>query len=277
MKNLEVLKYWIEERHRILVKKLHGDKAPWSEDPIFQTTYFCNVRREDDKVTKFLRNDFFGYGIRIEHPMYEVNAVLSRFINWPDTIRKVGFFFEPDWLRLNRDLESIKGKVWGDAYIVSTNGRSMPKHMYLCDVLMPAVYEALGPSLDGAPVLHETLRESHRVLMRIFGLGSFMAAQVIADLKNTPRHMLNTAPDWGTWAAPGPGSLRGLEWLWGRKISPTEFLARLEDVRTELTNMGCELVKSICNQDLQNCLCEFDKYCRVKSGTGRSKRGYNGR
>ena len=31
------------------------------------------------------------------------------------------------------------------------------------------------------------------------------------------------------------------------------------------------------NQDLQNSLCEFDKYMRILNGTGRSKRSYNGK
>lgn len=281
MQNLEVLKYWIEERHIIRQLKVAGRPKPWSNDPIFQNTYFCNVRREDDKVTKFLRGTFFGFGNRMNHPMYEVNAVLARFINWPDTLRRIGFFMSPEWYLLEKELNKIEGKVWGDAYIVSTNGRAMPKAQYLCEMLLPAAYAALGPggTMVGYPS-SPTLAARHKQLTGVYGLGSFMAAQIIADLKNTIQHPLMGASDWWTWCAPGPGSKRGISWLTfgvsDGPISTADFLGSIAHVRQELVSMGCELIHEICNQDLQNCLCEFDKYCRVKSGTGRSKRSYNG-
>jgi hypothetical protein len=111
--------------------------------------------------------------------------------------------------------------------------------------------------------------------MRITGLGSFLAAQVIADLKNTLNHPLNAAVDWYDWAAPGPGSLRGIEWALGRRVTPSNFLAEATQLR-ELIYPKLRDIYELHMQDFQNCLCEFDKYMRVSTGSGVSKRRYHG-
>jgi len=102
---------------------------------------------------------------------------------------------------------------------------------------------------------------------RVDGLGSFLAAQIVADLKNTKGHPLEGAPDWLYFSAPGPGSLRGLSWYYQAKVTPSNYH---ELINEAAINLGWEH----CMQDLQNCFCEFDKYCRVLTGTGKSKRGY---
>lgn len=120
---------------------------------------------------------------------------------------------------------------------------------------------------------------AHKALQTVEGLGSFLAAQVVADLKNTPHHPLYNAPDWANFVAHGPGSIRGLSWFWnGITITPSNFYPYFKAMREyvdeawDVRAMG----PKICNQDLQNCLCEFDKYMRVSTGVGRSKRNYEG-
>ena len=46
------------------------------------------------------------------------------------------------------------------------------------------------------------------------GLGPFLAAQIVADLKHVAP--LDAATDWWTLARPGPGSERGLNRVRGR-------------------------------------------------------------
>lgn len=273
---IKILAYWMSEREKIWTRKENSLPKPWSDDIIFQTTYFCNVYREKDKVTRYIRD---GYSPYVTDPMFELNMVMNRFINWPDTLSKIGYMSSPNWSWLRNELEEIEGKVWGDAYIVSTNGRAMGKPQYLCEILLPAAYKALGPGgkLASYPS-NPTLAARHKQLITVYGLGSFMAAQIIADLKNTKDHPLRTANDWLSWAAPGPGSLRGISWVnhgssqYGR---PKDFNHNLDEIRRQLSSHLDE--SYICNQDLQNCLCEFDKYMRIMNGVGRSKRGYNGR
>lgn len=246
-----------------------------------QKTYFCNVHRENDKVTKWIRENWTPAVIGWED--YEYAMVLARFINWPDTLGKFRpsgsplYDLRPESINRVMGQEQLYGKVWGNAYVVTTHGIPMDKIDYLTDRILPAAYKLLGAGrwrtlYQGT---QRTLAQHHGVLMQLEGLGSFMAAQVIADLKNTVGHPLQDAPDWWTWSAPGPGSMRGLNWFFGKRIPPSQYTAAMDEVAYYIKDKIDDM-PAISMQDLQNCLCEYDKYMRVKTNTGRLKRGYNG-
>lgn len=270
----ELLTYWIRERYEILEKKKSGVGKPWSEDPIFQRTFFCNVRREDDKVTQFIRAAYSSF---VDHPMFEYNIVLARFLNWPPTLSSIGFRETHEPVKLNAELRELAthGKIWGGAYVITTHGMPMPKVDYLTNDVLEAVFERVDAfkkldwGIGGGVGL--------RLLEEIDGIGSFLAGQVIADLKNTHGHPAASMPDWWTFVVPGPGSIRGCNWFWSNEQSNSDrFRLIFPLVRTYADEHWPESVPQICNQDLQNCLCEYDKYMRVRNGTGRSKRNYNG-
>jgi hypothetical protein len=259
----------MQERESVRQKKEASAPKPWSNDPIFQTVYFCNVNREDDKITKWIRN-FYKYDW---NPIdFELNIIFARLINWPETLGTVGWITPESYDYIEAgilELQKEGKKVFGDAYIVSTNGRPMPKASYLAKILLPAAQEGLGTAL---PALRgHSLARAHAALMRCSGLGSFLSAQVIADLKYTKGHPLESADDWGSWAAEGPGSLRGLDWL---NFWQDNFVETLLELRRQLPAEQRLWVADL--QNLQNSLCEFDKFMRVKNGTGRSKRRYAG-
>jgi hypothetical protein len=102
-----------------------------------------------------------------------------------------------------------------------------------------------------------------------------MAGQVVADLTYTP--LLRGAYDLLTWAPQGPGSRRGFNRLLGRplkaKIPEAEWSERLQGWREQVAE-ATELGDSLNLMDLQNCLCETDKYLRVKNGEGRPRSRY---
>lgn len=259
--------YWVNERENVRRAKEAGLPKPWSTDPVFQETYFCNVNRENDKVTRGIRELWNVWVGMDDHIMSSIvpNMMMARFVNKVDTLRALawpyGDYFSTD---LWSAAMSQKG-AWGGAYIVSTNGRAMPKHEYIGELLKQQFEQPLAIS-NGT-----TCQQAHKALMGIQGLGSFMSAQIVADIKNTPNSPLEHAPDWWRFSAHGPGSLRGLSWFHGRKVTPRTYTASIYDAYQEV-----KPVWSSCMQDLQNCFCEFDKYMRVKTGTGKSKRKYNG-
>ncbi len=273
--NQAQLIYWINERDRIRVKREKGDPKPWSNNDVMRGTYFCNVDREDDKVTKWIRENW-----TCEDPyFYPIAMITARIFNLPSTLELIGqpekHYFNT-WLgeclcKLN-NLKIGNKKIWNGAYIISTAGQKMSKVDYCMDVIEKAVQ--ILPELSN----YTTLQFAHKALMKVNGLASFLAAQVIADLKNSDGCSLQFATDWFTFSAPGPGSLRGLEWFWERKVTAKTYQ---EDIQSAWTVVKPYLSShlsngKICMQNFQNCLCEYDKFMRVSTGTGRSKRKYNG-
>lgn len=288
--------YWIEKRWEIYQLKQMGAKKPWVDDPVFQQTYFCNVHRENDKVTKWIRENWSPE--KIGRNNYEFCMIVARFLNWPPTLEAItdpiiqarGEFgmpeFNKEWCDiLERRLTELAAdgtKIWGNAYVITSHGMPMPKVTYLCQHLLPDAYRALRDL--NAPGAQGSCGGMASALQRITGIGSFLAGQIVADLKNTKEHPLYTAPDKKEFVVPGPGSIRGLNWwhVGSEKGPVTErnfsryFLVQGPRQQVDACFENDPFMPYIDNQDLQNCLCEFDKYCRVRTGTGRSKRKYPG-
>ena len=118
------------------------------------------------------------------------------------------------------------------------------------------------------------IAEFVETLARGFGISTFMAGQVAADL--TYCEQLGSALDLHTYAPIGPGSARGLNYLLNRSPSAgwtqDQFNSELIKVRNAVVD---ELeIEDLTLHDVQNCLCEFSKYCRTVLGEGKPKTVY---
>lgn len=273
--NQEQLIYWINERESIRLLKEQGSPAPWSNNPIMQSVYFCNVNREDDKVTKWILSN---WKYKKAPELFTFAIIVARIFNLPSTLERLCQPVDTaeDWLAYAESMlseMSLDGEtIWNGAYIVSTNGQKIDKATY-CINLFKEVAEWHLDVVDNC----KTLAEAHVALMEVRGLASFMAGQVVADLKCSEGHPLQNAPDWNSFSAPGPGSLRGLNWFFEETVTAKNYHCKMQEAYDIL---DMELPESILDilsmQNLQNCFCEYDKFMRVTEGTGRSKRKYNG-
>ena len=270
--NQERLIYWIKERENIRLLKEQGVPAPWSDNAVMQETYFCNIDREDDKVTIWIRDNWRYWYAPEQYPLA---MFVARVFNRPSTLQIIE---QPngdinDWIeRTTPILRAVKdkgGQVWGGAYLVSTNGRSMDKLDHCMEMFG---YLASVPNITAGC---STLAAAHIKCMAVYGMSSFLAAQVVADLKNSDGHPLYTAPDWYTFNAYGPGSLRGLSWFHGRDIRPKDYGLAIQEARVIIAPyLKNKILTKLCMQNLQNCFCEYDKFMRVTNKTGKSKRKY---
>lgn len=268
---------FIQNRRAIFVKRSNGELKPWTNDPILQNYRFCNVHREDDTVTKWIAENWREP--EAENPFLWFALCVARLVNWPETLEELGFPvpWDPGHFVSVLSARAERGdKVFSSAYIVSTNGHATLKPVYLSAEVISPLWEA---RLALEPSVTDTLASYHKKLSTYRGFGSFMAAQVIADLKYVAP--LNTAPDWWLWAASGPGSRRGLNRVMARSPNSTlrekQFeaeLARLQIPILKLCDMAS--IPPLHAQDLQNCLCEFDKYERTRLGEGRPRQTYEG-
>jgi len=283
MLRLGELAYWINERERVRQRKESGAPPPWTNNTIIANTRFCNVRREDDKVTRWIRQNWGGY---VHHKNYTLAMALARFINWIPTLEVIAFpeHWTPKALKDLLYLRAKNEQVFGGAYIISTNGRKMSKIDYVVDVVLDPLHNSLhAPFVQRMFDRPCTLLEAHHWFIQQQGIGSFMSGQLIADLKNTAGHPLSYALDWERFCCAGPGSKRGLNRLYGRDVNAAmteevfqELIQPLHDLLPPLLDRAVFTHPVLHMQDIQNCMCEFDKFIRVKEG-GRAKSNYRAR
>jgi len=266
---------FIKERHAVYTRRAAGAPRPWTKDPILQRYRFCNVYRELDAVTVWINENWRTPNA--DDPDVWFAITLARFFNLPASLAAVGYPvpFSPD--RVERALQKYKlakGGVFNAAYMV----RSDPG-----DKITYVVRKVLTPLWRDRAALRpragDNLELFYRRLLPYYGMGSFMVAQVIADVKFVPP--LKAAQDWWTWAAPGPGSLRGLNRVLERgpnaRLYADEWIMQLGVLQTKITPLVAQAgMPRISAQDLQNCLCEWDKYERARLGEGRPKQLYPG-
>lgn len=276
MKTEELFKF-IKERHSIYEKKKTDRPKPWTDDPILQKYKFCNVYRELDRVSVWISENWRTPNE--EDPNLWFAMAIARYINWPETLEQIKYPTVKYWrdavantLRL-RKADGLQ--VYSGAYMISTHGNKISKDQYLLqifDTLWEKRKELAWKNFS-------SLEEFHSALKETYGVGSFMAAQIIADVKYTVPYL--SAPDWWTFAASGPGSRRGLNRVYEfDKDHPWQeenWKAGLFLLKKEIDPLlKKNKMPKMHAQDLQNCLCEFDKYERVRLGEGRPKSTYSG-
>ena len=83
------LLYWIQEREKVRQLKEAGAPKPWTDDEVLQRYRFCNVRRMDDKVSRWLFENW--YQPNFDHPNMLLACALARFINLPASLEVIGF------------------------------------------------------------------------------------------------------------------------------------------------------------------------------------------
>lgn len=290
------LRAFIAERYRIHRLRTGGYPKPWTADPILQRYKFCNVYREDDRVTQWVeRHVRRPYA---QHPHLWFMLCLARQVNWPDTLAEViAAEATSAWPRVAK----LAGQQWSPAALRTVllgrgaRGEKVYTGAYMLNCVWPRAYE--GPREKAyfttevvlAPLWYNrkrvskqlegcSLQHAHATLSGYTGWGDFLIGQVIADLKHT--RYLRKARDWYDWAVLGPGSTRGLRRVQGLPVPGAAYaqgvaVELLLELREEL-KLKAALPRKLCLQDLQNCLCEFDKYERVRLGEGRPRALYPG-
>lgn len=266
--------WFVRERHRIYEKRAAMKPRPWTKDPILATYKFCNVYRELDRVTRWISLHWRGPHIREEHLWFAM--VIARLVNRPETLAHMPFpgrWNRRAFVSTLHDRKAQGEKAFGGAYIVSTGGKAMNKAEYLAEYVLDPMWRARDVI---KPRAGDSLYQFYSRLRAYDGMGSFMAAQVVADMKYVDP--LASARDWWTFAASGPGSRRGMHYVMGKtprdakRWKEEEWKAALDELQTLMRPcLKAAGMPRMHNQDLQNCLCEFSKWSRTKAGTGRPK------
>jgi hypothetical protein len=224
--------YWQEERENIRIQKeVSKLPPPWSDNSILQQYKFCQVFREDDRTTRWLKK-------HIREPMRNNSDVLMavvifRWFNWIPTGRTlIKHNLLKSWDRQKAIEEITKQDKWvTGAYIVkSPNGMDKVTGVAECISHMWERKDYIIDKLEEAIEQDKCSLEYCWKLLRDYPyMGPFMAYEVVTDLRFT--YMLSAANDKLTWANAGPGAMRGLNRLTGR---PLDFCQRSHDWCSEM-------------------------------------------
>ena len=276
--------YWINERHRIYLKRAgQGNPPPWTDDPILRQYRFCNVFREKDRVTLWLRiNVRTPYA---DNPNLWFMYAIARQFNWPPTIQTL---IEHELWPTVRWNGKAAGKLldklakegmqqYNGAYMTTGSGvpEGWSKARFMCEVLFEDLWQH---RTEMAAVCRTSIREASQAFTKFNGYGKFLGYEVATDLRHC-EGWLADAPDIYTWANAGPGAKRGLNRLFGRALKhPLPDAQSLAEMRYLLSVAPLYLEDHVLNRqerfemrDIEHSLCETDKYLRAKTGEGRPK------
>lgn len=283
MTDFNPLWHWMATREAARKRKDAGSAPPYTDDSIIKAYRFCNVRREDDRVTVWIRDNirkpFAG------HPALWFMLCVARQINWPDTLAELiaasdypswpsALDFHPSAITDVLNIRKDRGeKVYTGAYMISAPAtKGADKQAYIAETVCGALWhrrEGIASCLRRSP----TLRDVHALLTKSNGWGNFMAYQAVVDMRFTD--ILSRASDVETWAAAGPGTIRGLNRLHGRPVSSSLSQGQaLSEMRAIYKIAEAETGIPLDFSDVPNVLCETDKYLRVQNGEGKPRALY---
>jgi hypothetical protein len=278
--------YFVHEREAIRLKREAGLPAPWTNDPVLQKYKFTNIRRRDDRLSKWIEANLILAGRNRESSDLWFTLLIGRLINWPPTLQALidaGVLpCSPE--TFNEELfvstiESLPGKRYGGAYMLypamkdpgGVKSRAVARHI-IGDVIRHRV--VINTALWGAEA-PATIERFVAALAQCFGISTFMAGQAANDLTWAWGH-LDDALDIRTWAPRGPGSQKGLNYMLGIPLAHVwqsdAFCAALRDAGTRVVErLG---IDDLTLHDVQNTFCEYSKYARTVLGEGKPKSLY---
>lgn len=274
------------ERYNIFLRRRAGEPGPWTEDPILQEFRFCNVFREDDRVTQWMRQNLtrpIGY----DNERQIRAATVFRWFNKIETGELLKDLLLGDWdteeARRRLSARVAEGKtILGAAYMIKSPLRK-DKVTGLLECIdavnhdIPEMAETFAPRAT-------TLQSVHERLCTYPFLGPFMAYEMVTDLRRSP--VLAGAPDIDTWASAGPGAARGIARVLDLPLGTYKHGVAKD---RECMNDRMRELLSVAQNDpdawptawprwemreVEHTLCEFDKYERARLGEGRPKQRF---
>jgi hypothetical protein len=294
---------FIIKRHKIFLKRnLLKQPKPWTQDPILQQNRFCNIYRELDTVSLWIRKHIIQKYEK--DPNLWFMLCIARIINWPPTLQMLmdegcwptgdSWSAQKTYKALAKWYESGNKTITG-AYLINSvlpKGIDAPdrrKVWYIPHIALDRMWKDRH-TIEKA--FKSSLEDSVNTLKMYHGWAAFMSYQVTVDLTYSNK-WLGKATDLNTFNAQGPGTVRGLNRYFTGAPKPTlkksELLPCLIRQRDEVNAKLRELVLkkwwtddfntgfaevSLANQSNTNC--EFDKFCRLYHGQGQMRAKYPG-
>jgi len=258
-------------RQNLFVRRVRGDRPPWTEDPVLSRFRFTNVYRASDRVSQYLIRRVLYEGPQSVAEVF-FRTLLFKFFNRIDTWEALASELGPirlstfDVERCARVLDRLMDRgrrVYSAAYIMpSPNLGCARKHRNHLRLLAHMI-------ADGAPkriAAAGSLEEVFAALRGYKSIGGFLAFQFAIDLNYSA--VVNFSEM--DFVVAGPGARSGIRKCFFdtaglndadviravADLAPREF-ARQALSFHDLWGRPLQLI------DCQNLFCEVDKYARV--------------
>lgn len=269
------------------------EEAPWTDDKIIQRDRFTNVYRELDPGTQYAIQAILERDETVPDRIF--NVMVYRLIGRSETHSHAGFQRIDEYdaetfeAALKKRRDEFDEPVFTGAYMVSGYNQ-----MGSSDKIenISRLFEEICGKFDSFYAEVETADEPRQVYNTIRdlpGFGNFLAYQILVDLlyplqSRDGKPLLPFSHD--EWSSPGPGAQRGLKILlnnpsehiyldvmrWLRQHQNAEFSRLNLDFPYLRDTRGDKIEISLAN--IQNCLCEFYKYHKIKNNEGRARRRF---
>ena len=175
------LLYFIAEREGIRRRRILGHRPPWTSDPILRAWSFTNVRREDDRTTRWVTANWREPN-RDGPDLFFAMAV-AVFVNNIETLGEFGYPVPWDadrFLGVMKARAARGARLYGPAYMIRADKRYATTAAYQAAKVFGPLWrdrEFIRPRLgDKLAGYCARLSERHG-----FG-GGFMPGQIIAYL-----------------------------------------------------------------------------------------------
>jgi hypothetical protein len=305
-------KYYVYHEQRVLALLHKMDSHKYPELPDNQTVltrHFCNIDRKLDRGTVFIidrvvRADLTEYDRALNLFMYRLfncPIVADRYIlRFPIDFRSFDNF---NTINQFNDFETEVGggkRIQSSAYFLSSSRKAVNTH------LVGSEYRTLNSNTKLALFVRyhyedillaynaNTASECVKILMRIPGVGSFIAGQIMVDFAYCEATKFDLYED---FVSLGPGSRAGLSWLYSEstsspldqyRIPETEFIEMINNLHNDVLDLDkmdhlllqvTDYVYEPTNWTIlthtQNSLCEFAKFMRYENKIKSRNRLYN--
>jgi len=271
---------FMEAREDLRLSKERGDPWPWSPDSILQNYKFTNVKREHDRTTKWMRENWTGPSHNRPHGEIIFNCALFRYFGTAEFAAALGW--QQEWdpnaaTRLAAYRMQHRERVFTGAYIIPTLGHRGPKAEAVAHLILTPLWDRRDhlAGIAAATKSWEAVAAEMRGMPGFGGTG-FMTKETLQDALQTPA--LAGATDRDTWCPAGPGARRGLNRLYGRplgaQLGERLLLAEMIGLLALSHKRPSAILPELELHDIQFQLCEFDKYERVRLGQGRPRSRY---
>ena len=275
--------YFANERQNIFIKKLNGDKSPWTNDPILKTYKFCNSYRVNDRVSQYLLKNVIYNGKTYKDEDMLFRIILFKLFNKESTWELLLKDFK-DITLLTFDMKEYSKvltnainnniKIYNDAYISCAtkafgydrkhdNHLALLNKMFIIDKVQDKILKCTN------------MEQAFKIIKSYPLIGNFMAYQLITDIN------YSNIVDWkeDEFTVAGPGSLRGIKKCFIDKgnLSNEDIIRYMYNHQEEefkRLNLDFKMIGNRKLQliDIQNIFCELDKYCREKVPSLKSNR-----